>query len=210
MSIRLSPIAVLMATSILAGCSAGPVSQATTLSATNGPSDASPSAAAVPSDAAVPPTPPSGSPASTAAPTGGAAASAPAPGDVPPRPGKPTFRLVKETPGSGGVTTEYEITWTSPSGAASEFVVYGVTKCLRYAKKYDGKPCLVRGMPIPRSALKLLGRAPGDARSMRVSWDQGEAGPGPYASILLRASNSIGDSIFTIVQSEDVCYRCTY
>ena len=105
---------------------------------------------------------------------------------------------------------EYEVTWTSPDGAASEFLVYGVTKCLREAKKNDGKPCLVRGMPIPRATLKLLGRAPGDARAMTVSWEQGEAGPGPYWSILMRASNSVGDSIFTIVHTEDVCYQCTY
>jgi hypothetical protein len=43
-----------------------------------------------------------------------------------------------------------------------------------------------------------------------VSWEQGEAGPGPYQSILIRATNSFGDSIFTIVHTEDVCYQCTY
>jgi hypothetical protein len=65
-------------------------------------------------------------------------------------------------------------------------------------------------MPVPRSNLKLLGRAPGDARSMTVSWEHGGAGPEVYQSILIRATNTFGDSIFTIVHSEDVCYGCTY
>ena len=105
---------------------------------------------------------------------------------------------------------EHAITWTEPDGAASGFLVYGVTECLRYAKKNHGKPCLVRGMQIPRTTLKLLGRAPGDARSMTVSWETGGAGPELYQSILIRATNSFGDSIFTIVHTEDVCYQCTY
>jgi hypothetical protein len=206
MSIRVRTIAVLAATSILAGCSAGPVSQATALPATTSPSEAAPSVAATPSAVATP----SASDAGNPTPTAGATESAPASTGVPPKPGNPTWTLKKETPGSSGVTVEYDVTWTSPDGAASEFLAYGVTKCLRYAKKNDGKPCLVRGMPIPRANLKLLGRAPGDARSMTVSWEQGEAGPGPYWSILMRASNSVGDSIFTIVHTEDVCYQCTY
>ena len=156
---------------------------------------------------------PSASAAGNPSPTAGPAASAsspPAPTGVPPKPGSPSWTLVGETPSTDGLTVEHRITWSSPDGAASEFLVYGVTKCMRYARKYDGKPCLVRGMPIPRTTLKLLGRAPADARSMTVSWEQGEAGPAPYQSIVMRATNSLGDSIFTIVHSEDVCYGCTY
>jgi hypothetical protein len=207
MSIRVRAIAVLAAATILAGCSAGPVSQATTL-----PGTTAPSASAPPSEAAPPSAwAPSASVAGSATPTAGPASSAPAPTGVPPRPGTPTFTLVKETPKTGGgATVEHEITWTSPDGAASEFLVYGVTKCLRYAKKYDGTPCVVRGMPIPRSNLTLIDRAPGDARSITVSWDMGELDPGPYQAILIRATNSFGDSIFTIVHSEDVCFGCTY
>ena len=165
--------------------------------------NASPSPAAEPSALATE----APSPTEPPAPTEPAAT----PTDVPPKPGNPTFARVKETPkAGGGSTVEYEITWTSPAGLASQFLAYGVTECLRYSKKYDDKPCLVKGMKIPRASLALIGRAPGDARKMTVTWDLGEAGPGPYASILIRATNSFGDSIFTIVQTENVCYQCTY
>jgi hypothetical protein len=205
MSHRLRAIVVLVAAGLVAGCSAGPVSQATTVPGTGGstPVDASPSQAAEPSAVATDTLAPTEPPAPTEL--------AATPTDVPPKPGDPTFTLVKETPkAGGGSTVEYEITWTSPAGFASEFLAYGVTTCLRDSKKYNDKPCLVKGMKIPRSSLALIGRAPGDARKMTVTWDLGEAGPGPYASILIRASNSFGDSIFTIVQTEDVCYQCTY
>ena len=130
---------------------------------------------------------------------------------VPPKPGKPTFKLVKETPGAGGsVTQEYRITWTEPKGVADSFRVYGLPDCLRYEKKFDGKPCVVRGMRIPADKLVQLGVAPGDERSINVSWDVGEVGGGPYTTILLRATNAKGDSIFTIVKSYNVCYACVY
>ena len=129
----------------------------------------------------------------------------------PPKPGNPTFKLVKETPGAGGsVTQEYRITWTEPKGVADSFRVYGLPDCLRYEKKFDGKPCVVRGMRIPADKLVQLGVAPGDERSMNVSWDVGEVGGGPYTTILLRATNAKGDSIFTIVKSYNVCYACVY
>ena len=95
----------------------------------------------------------------------------------PPKPGNPTFKLVKETPGAGGTATqEYRITWTAPKGVADSFLVYGLPDCLRDEKKFDGKPCVVRGMKIPADKLVLLGVAPGDERSMTVSWDIGEVG----------------------------------
>lgn len=129
----------------------------------------------------------------------------------PPKPGNPTFKLVKETPrAGGGATQEYKITWTEPKGVADAFLVYGLPDCLRYEKKFDGKPCVVRGMKIPADKLVQLGVAPGDERSMTVSWDIGEIGPGPYSTILIRATNAKGDSIFTIVKSYDVCYACVY
>jgi hypothetical protein len=206
MSIRFRALAVLAAGSLLAGCSAGPVSQATTLPATAVPvEEATPSSSAQSSTAAAgSPAAPTASPASPPSP-------AVIPTGVPPKPGDPTWKLVKETPkAGGGSTVEYEVTWTAPEGIASEFLAYGVTECLRSEKKYNGKPCLVPGMKIARSTLDLIGRAPGDARKMTVTWDQNEVGPSLYWSILLRATNSFGDSIFTIVHSEDVCYGCTY
>jgi hypothetical protein len=129
----------------------------------------------------------------------------------PPKPGNPTFKLVKETPGPGHTSTQqYRITWTSPKGAADSFLVFGLPDCLRYSRAYDNKPCVVRGMRIPADKLVQLGVAPGDSRSMTVSWDIGEIGPGPYSTILIRATNAKGDSIFTIVHSDDVCFKCVY
>jgi hypothetical protein len=136
MSIRLRAIAVLAAASLLAGCSAGPVSQATTLPATAVPvEEATPSSSAQSSTAAAgSPAAPTASPASPPSP-------AVIPTGVPPKPGDPTWKLVKETPkAGGGSTVEYEVTWTAPEGIASEFLAYGVTECLRSEKKYNGKP----------------------------------------------------------------------
>jgi hypothetical protein len=64
-------------------------------------------------------------------------------------------------------------------------------------------------MKIAKDQLVLLATAPADARSVTVSWEGGEAGPPPYAAILIRATNDVGDSIFTIVHSETVCWGCT-
>ena len=130
---------------------------------------------------------------------------------TPPKPGNPTFKRVKETPkAGGGSTVEYKVTWTEPKGAADSFLVFGLPDCLRYSKAFDGKPCVARGMRIPADKLVQLGVAPGDQRSLNVSWDIDEMGPGPYSAILMRATNAKGDSIFTIVHSDDVCFKCTY
>jgi hypothetical protein len=122
-----------------------------------------------------------------------------------------TFDLINETPHDEGTTTlEYRITWSSPAGVATSFRLYGVTSCLREGKKYDGKPCVVRGMKIPSDALELIKTVPGDKRTTTVTWDVGEIGGGPYAAVLIRATNAAGNSIFAIVQSENVCYQCVY
>jgi hypothetical protein len=194
-------IGMLVIAFLVAGCSSAPVSQATTLAATPGPAVSAPGATVEsPSSAADTPVPSTAPPASVAPPDA-----------VPPKPGNPTFTLVSETPNANGTTTEqYEITWTEPDGLASAFLVYGVTDCLRYSKEFHDTPCVVRGMKIPRDSLVLLGQVPGDTRSMTVSWETGGEGPGPYWSILMRATNAVGDSIFTIVHSEDVCFECTY
>ncbi len=187
---------ILLSVFLLAGCGAGPVSQATSQATIPDPVTASP--------AATPAATPASSPSSSTIPTS-------KPSGPPPQPGNPTFTKTKETPAANGTTTqEYEITWTSPQGVASAFMVYGVTDCLRYKKKYDHKPCVVRGMPIPKKTQVLIGEVPGDARATTVSWDVDEIGFGPYQAILIRASNAAGDSIFTIVHSEDVCFECVY
>lgn len=193
-------IGVVLSVLVVAGCSASPVSQATSLAATP--------TAGVDAAAATPEPPPSD--ASTPAPSAASTPAAP-PDAVPPKPGDPTFTLVSETPNANGTTTaQYRVTWTEPDGVASAFLLYGLNVCLRDAKANDGTPCVVRGMKIPRDSLVLLGQVAGDAREMTVSWETGGEGPGPYWSILIRATNAIGDSIFTIVHSENVCYQCTY
>ena len=51
---------------------------------------------------------------------------------------------------------------------------------------------------------------PGDERSTTISWDIGEVDIPPYAAVLMRATNANRNSIFTIVHSDDVCFKCTY
>lgn len=128
----------------------------------------------------------------------------------PDRPAKVTWKQVGSTQIGTGTRVTYRLTWQAPAGVATEFRVYGVTSCLRESKKYDNSPCVVKGMKIPRSTLKLLATVPGDLRTVDVSWKLGESGPPPYFAVLLRASNKAGDSIFAIAHSEDVCWGCTY
>lgn len=196
---RLGAPAALLAVVLLAGCGASePVSEATSLPSTAGPT-ASPGESAASS--AQPPSAEPGTPGPTRTPAT----------KEPPKPGDPTFDLVQEAPiEPGRFTSTFRITWTAPDGVASGFLVYGLTECLRYAKKFDGKPCVVRGMRIPRDKLVLLAETDGDARSAEVSWETGEIGPWPYAAILIRATNEAGDSIFTIAHSEQVCFGCVY
>jgi hypothetical protein len=193
--------ALLLVAVLLAACSSAPQSGVTE-------SAAPPSAA--------PTSPPTAAPseAPTAAPSEAIATPAPTPEatpGIPPKPGKVTFKEVGRTNLKDGATrVTNRVTWTSPAGVATDFSVYGVTLCLRESRKNDGKPCVVKGMRIPQDTLKLLATVPGSARSVDVSWKEGEAGPGPYAAILVRASNDAGDSIFTIAWSTTVCWGCVY
>lgn len=184
---------VLVAAGVVSACGpAEPISQATSLLMSPSPPAATPAAA---------------TPAATPEPSPTAAA----PDAPPPKPGDPTFELLDRTTNADGTSREtYRITWTAPEGAATEFLVYGLTECLRYSQKYDGRPCVVRGMRIAKEDLVLLATAPGDAREATVSWDAGEIDIPPWAAILMRAVNAAGDSIFTIVHSEIVCFQCTY
>jgi hypothetical protein len=212
MSVRRTAAAIALLSGLVMGCSSGPVSEASFFAgaATSSPSG---STAGEP-DGGEPSTsaPAASAPAASAsaAPSGsspGAHADAP-----PPKPGSPTFTLVGTAadPGGGGTTVSYQLTWTAPDGVATAFRVYGLKVCLRDSAAFDGKPCIVRHMQVPARQLVLLGEAPGDARSITVSWQvpDGATGTGPYPSILMRATNDAGDSIFTIVHTEKVCYRC--
>jgi hypothetical protein len=177
------------------------------------PSSAAEDVSATPAADTTPPDDPSaGAPTASASPGPTPTASTAAARKVPPKPGNPTFKRVDRKAGAakGTFTETYRITWSEPKGVADSFLVYGMTDCLRYSKKYDNEPCVVRGMPIDADKLTLLGVAPGDKRSMEVSWDVGEIDVPPYSAILMRAANSKGNSIFTIVKSYDVCFKCVY
>ena len=201
---RVEGLAAKLATSLtgfaflVGACSAQPVSQVSTAPESlpaSAPASAG-AASAPPSDAPVSAPP-------TATPTL-------APADAPP--GKPTgttFAIVSDEPADGGGVTEtHRITWQAPDGEATAFLVYGVKTCLRSARKNNGTPCVVKGMKIPRDALVQLAQASGADRSIDVDWVVPPSGKQPYAAILIRATNSAGESIFTIVHSEDVCVHC--
>lgn len=154
--------------------------------------------------------------ATAAAPSASPALAAPNPTPTPkptppPQPGAPTFELVKETQiRVGEFKDEYRITWTEPEGAADSFQIYGMTSCLRESEKNHGTPCVTRGMKIAMDKLDLLATVPGDKRTTKVSWTTNEVPVGPYYAILIRARGPGGSSIFTIVNSDEVCWGCTY
>jgi hypothetical protein len=193
------PAALALATVVAAGCGGPPVSQAT---ASVGPAPSPATSASVapgPSDAP----PPSDGP-TDAPPTSG-------PAGIPDKPEDVTFEEVdRENLGQGDQKVTFRITWSAPDGVATEFTLVGVKECLRYQERFDGKPCLVRGMRIPKSAQDVMKSVDGDKRSAQISWREGEIGAPPYSSVLIRASNDAGDSIFTIVWSDNVCYACVY
>jgi hypothetical protein len=191
--------ALALGIAVLAGaCSSGPVSQATE---SIGP-------------APTPVTDPSSEPAPTDAPPTDGPTDAPptdAPAGIPGKPADVTFDEVDREPaGHGDEKVTYRITWTAPEGVATSFTLVGVTECLRNEEKFDGKPCLVRGMRIPKDAQHKIKSVDGDKRSTQLSWKVGEIGLPPYSAVLIRASNDAGDSIFTIAWSDTVCYACTY
>jgi hypothetical protein len=196
--------ALLLGAAILGACSEQPVSQATETSVpASGQPGTSPSAVPPSDGPAI--SPDGGSPDGTSVPT-----IAPDRG-IPDKPAKVTFKEVDRADLGGGTQqVTVRLTWSAPDGVADQFLVYGVTRCLREEKAFDGKPCLVKGMRIPKKVQELIATVPGSDRSVDVSWQEGEIGPGPYAAVLIRATNDLGDSIFTIAWSADVCWQCTY
>ncbi len=207
-------IALLLLAALAAGCQQPDPTTSTTV--TTSPvaavSTSGPGAAA--SSSTAPATPaPSPSPSPTPVPTPSPTPKPTPKPAVPPKPASTTWNLVgsKVSADNTTVTLTYRATWSEPAGAATKFLLYGVTRCLREAAANDNTPCIVRGMPIPRDSLVLLGTAPGDARTMTIHWTRYTgAGPDPYWSYLIRASNSAGNSIFTILATQDVCWQCAY
>ena len=193
--------AVLLATLVAGGCSSQPVSQVhesvAPAESTGATGSAAPSVAA--------PVPTAGELA-----TDEPATPSPTPG-VPSKPANVTWKhLSSKSVGSGLTRETYRVAWDAPAGVATGFRIYGVKSCLRDAKQNDGKPCVVKGMRLPKGSLKLLKEVPGSARSADVAWRQGEIPVGPYYAVLVRAWNGAGDSIFSIAWSDSVCWACTY
>lgn len=201
--------ALLLATILIGACSAPPVSDVT--------ASGTPAAQAIPAPSAAAETPPAPTPAPTSSASGEPAATPGAtpvlpPAAAPPKPANITWTLIEQIPvkATGRTLERYRATWSSPDGVATQFVAYGVKTCLRDARQFDNKPCVVKGMRIPRDQLVKLGTVDGSARSMDISWELNEAGPGPYAAVLVRAVNARGNSIFAIAWSENVCWKCVY
>ena len=94
----------------------------------------------------------------------------------------------------------YRLRWSAPIGYADAFLIYNTWECPRDSRKNAGKPCFVAGTPVDVSQLELLRRAPGDARSEKLSMTTAECGPA-YGTILMRARNAFGASAFTIVDA---------
>ena len=94
----------------------------------------------------------------------------------------------------------YRLRWSAPTSYADTFLIYNTWECPRDSKKNAGTPCFVAGTPVDLSKLELLRKAPGDARSEKLSMTTAECGPA-YGTILMRARNAFGASAFTIVDA---------
>ncbi len=95
----------------------------------------------------------------------------------------------------------HRVRWSAPAGYADEFLVYETFECPRPStKENNGKPCFVAGTPVDTSRLELRAKAAGDARSVKVSLWEGECVAG-HGTILLRARNAYGKSVFAIVDA---------
>jgi hypothetical protein len=137
---------------------------------------------------------------------------------VPPRPGSAKRKVVSETwaaDDSSYVEVD-RFTWTSPTGYATEFRLYGVSGCPNESPQTNGEPCLVEHTHLDAGMMKLLKKVGGSARSMtlrsEVDTDTCEGPSGyycsPYRSLVLGAFNAYGHSVYAIVASQEVCLDC--
>lgn len=138
-------------------------------------------------------------------------------GAVPPMPITKFASISKTTNADGSETDVDRITWTEPAGVATEFRLYGVTKCLNESAKTDGQKCLVAHMTLPAGTLKLIQTVSGTTRSITMTHvvPQGECGNDlwcttGYFALVLGAYNAYGHSVFAIPVSSEVCYQCVY
>jgi len=121
----------------------------------------------------------------------------------PPRPAKTRWEPTRApTFESGDNTGIYRLRWSAPAGYADEFLVYETHECPRESKKTAGTPCFVAGTPVDVSQLERVARAPGDARSVKVRLTEHDCDG--HGTILLRALNAYGRSVFAIVEAVNV------
>jgi len=116
---------------------------------------------------------------------------------VPPRPANTRWEQV-QAPNfdSGDNTAIYRLRWSAPAGYADEFLVYETHECPR---ENTGTPCFVAGTPVGASQLERVARVPGDARSVKVRLTEHDCDG--HGTILLRARNAYGRSVFAIVET---------
>jgi hypothetical protein len=100
----------------------------------------------------------------------------------------------------------HRVRWSAPAGYADEFLVYETFECPRPStRKNSGKPCFVAGTPVDTSRLELRAQVAGDVRSARIRLWEAECGPS-HGTILLRARNAFGQSVFAIVEAAPIIW----
>jgi hypothetical protein len=127
---------------------------------------------------------------------------------VPPRPTNTRLEQLEQPDFEGGHNSAilHRVRWSAPSGYADEFVVYETFECPRPStRENSGKPCFVAGTPVDVSKLEPRAKAAGDADSVELRLTEYECGPS-HGTILLRALNSYGKSVFAIVEAAPVMW----
>jgi hypothetical protein len=127
---------------------------------------------------------------------------------APPRPTKTRLVQLERPDLDGGDNSAilHQVRWAAPAGYADEFLVYETTECPRKAtRKTNGTPCFVAGTPVDTSLLELRGKTSGSARSVKIRLAEAECGPS-HGTILLRARNSYGKSVFAIVDAAPIIW----
>jgi hypothetical protein len=126
----------------------------------------------------------------------------------PPRPTNSRLQQLEQPDFESGDNSAilHRVQWSAPAGYADEFLVYETFECPRPStRENSGKPCFVAGTPVDVSKLELRAKAAGDASSVKIRLTEYECGP-PHGTILLRARNSYGNSVFAIVEAAPIIW----
>jgi hypothetical protein len=127
---------------------------------------------------------------------------------APPRPTNTRLQQLEQPDLEGGDNSAilHRVRWSAPAGYAGEFLVYETFECPRAStRETNGEPCFVAGTPVDASQLELRATASGDTRSVRIRLTEFECGPS-HGTILLRARNSFGQSVFAIVEAAPIVW----